>query len=226
MSNLPSGKASPIASVTRHSLLLRLKDSESPTRERDWDDFYNQYHQPLLIWATGLVGSDSAADLVQETWFVLLKMFHENKFPYDQGKGKFHSWLWGVLRFKGLEAFRKSKKDRTSSLDEEDPSTGRSFKEELAANSKHPLEKIEDEWRRSLNAEAMRLLRKGFKDKDVAIYEALTSEGEDPVAVARRFGISRGYVDVIKHRVAKRHKEIAQALENGTLVEFDASDDH
>jgi RNA polymerase sigma factor (sigma-70 family) len=219
-SGLPEDKNSPLAPLTRHSLLLRLRDGNLATRDQDWDDFYNQYNNPMSIWATGLVGADAASDLVQETWFVLLKMFHEGKFPYEQGKGKFHSWLWGVLRMKGLEAFRKSKKARNTSLDEEDPVTGRSLKDDLPGEGAHPLEKIDEEWRRSLNEEALRLLRKEAKAKDMAIYEALIG-GKDPVLVAEEFGISRGYVDVIKHRVGKRHKKIVQSLEEGELVEPD-----
>ena len=220
ISGLPENRDSPLAPPTRHSLLIRLKDGNLSTRDQDWDDFYNQYNNPMSIWATGLVGADSAADLVQETWFVLLKMFHEGKFPYEQGKGKFHSWLWGVLRMKGLEAFRKSKKDRNTSLDEEDPVTGRSLKDDLPGEGTHPLEKIDEEWRRSLNEEALRLLRKEAKEKDMAIYDALIG-GKDPVLVAEEFGISRGYVDVIKHRVGKRHKKIVRSLEEGEFVEPD-----
>jgi DNA-directed RNA polymerase specialized sigma24 family protein len=199
--------------VTRRSLLMRL-NAQGSIREEDLSAFYGQYKEPIARWALRIVGQSGAADLAQETWFTILKVFHDKRLTWDPAHGRFHIWLKTILRYKGIEAFRKSKADRTESFDPGDDESGGSPANTLAADQPHPSEIVENAWRRSLADVAWGRLAIEFPERKLTIFRALEA-GEKPEAVAVRFELSRGNVDLIKHQILKRYKAIVAQMEEG-----------
>src|SRR6186997_1417861 len=80
--------------------------------DRDWvEGVLARYEQPLLRFASQLVGAAHAADVVQDTMLALCKA------PRAEVEPRLAAWLFVVCRNRALDLRRKDK--RLSSLDDD-----------------------------------------------------------------------------------------------------------
>ena len=99
-----------MANTTRKTLLSKIRAGNTI----GWQEFYDIYKMPIVT-MTHKYGWDSTdtPDLIQQ---VMLAVFNNGKFSYDQEKGtKFRAWLGTITRYKMNDIFRKKcRKDQNT----------------------------------------------------------------------------------------------------------------
>jgi RNA polymerase sigma-70 factor (ECF subfamily) len=194
--------------TTPRSLLERLRqpasaaESEDPRRAQAvaWSEFVELFAPLLQHWAGRLgLSTHDAADLVQDVFVVLVKKLPE--FQHD-GRHSFRAWLRTIL----LNQWR-DKRRRAIHV------TGPVDADEVAVPD--PVTEIEeDEYRRHLARQALRLMQRDFQpDTWKACWE--TKVNSRPAAeVAAELGMSVAAVHAATSRVLRRlRQELAGFLD-------------
>jgi RNA polymerase sigma-70 factor, ECF subfamily len=190
----------PFSSVnpTSASLLQQLKTSENSTA---WQRFVRLYTPLLYSWARRVgLSPEDAADRVQDVFVILAAKLPE--FSYDSRR-RFRGWLWTVF----LNCCRRRWR-RPDVLDDAVPAPSD------LPGSDDIADWAEDEYRRHLVGEAMRLMRAEFPETTWRACWEYVANGRAPADVARELGISVDTVYQSKVRVLRRlHEELAGLLD-------------
>ncbi len=157
---MPSSRTPP----TPPSLLLRLGQ---PGHSEAWPRFVRLYTPVLLAWARrlGLDGED-AADLVQDVFVRLLQVMPS--FTYDPSR-RFRGWLWTVF----LNQHRARLRSRS-------PIEVRLLPDADAAGPDEVADWVEQEYRRHVVSQAVRLMRGDFAETTWRACWELVVEGRPP----------------------------------------------
>ena len=191
----------PAIPKTSVSLLKALSGDASSVR---WTEFYNKYEGPMRAFLQAHFPTVEADDMIQETLIALVKCLPNYRYVPDE-HGYFHNYLMGIVKHKALDAIRRQAVD--SKIKEE---LGEEELERIK-NFKDPRDKDEESaWMNSTNEAALEQL---LADDSITpttrqVFRHVALMHEEPVDVARQFGITRNNVDQIKSRLIARLKKI------------------
>jgi len=182
---------------TRNTLLQKVKNQYD---ESAWQDFC-KYYTPYIKILLKRLDADST-DVDDITQLVLLQLWKDlPSFDYEQGKGKFRSWLSVMVRNQAYTYFRK----RTALKKKHDH-----FESFLLKDSqKSEYEKIvEDEWQNYMTRLAWDNISECFNEETLQVFK-LALSGKSNKEIALSEGLKENTVSVYKKRVKLvLHKEI------------------
>ncbi len=189
--------------TTRLSLLIQLHDGRN---KQAWADFVDLYSPVVYGFARrqGLQDAD-AADLVQE----VLRSVTKSIPTYDCEKGRFRSWLMGVVHHRLCEFWTRQGREAAGSGDT------RVMQHLEQLPSPHDVEEIwEQEYRQSVFRLAAARVRDNFTESTWKAFWQTNMEGKSTREVAQSLGISEGAVYIARSRVIARVKKQVEALED------------
>jgi len=194
--------------TTRSSVLKAVADTEN---EVAWNRLFNLYAGFVFSIARrkGLKPED-ADDMVQVVFADLARNLPT--FKYDREKGRFRSYLTGLVNWRVMDRFRASKRDaelKTNFWDEV-RSAGAGGDDDFA----------EREWQSAALEEALRRIKTDVRPEHYAAFIASTVDGRDTETVMKLYGLSRDNLYQVRARLtAKLRETVAKVLE-----EMDAPD--
>lgn len=181
---------------TRPSLLSRVRD---PADHAAWAEFEVTYRDLLLRYCRrrGL----SAADAEDVRQVVLLRLVRALPgFRYDPAVGRFHDWLYRVVR-NAIADFRACPDPASRAV------LGDSELERAGVDGAEPADPLwEQEWRDHHLRRAMAALRETCDERSVAAF-ARVMNGASLDEVASDFGMSYDAVQKSVRRMRKRLEE-------------------
>jgi len=192
--------------TTRSSVLRAVADTEN---EASWNRFFDLYAGFIysIARSKGLKPED-ADDIVQIVFTDLARTMPT--FRYDRAKGKFRSYLAGLVSWRVMDRLRFGKRDAELKADfmEEVRSAGVDGDDAFA----------EREWQATAMEEALRRMKPEVRPEHYAAFIASAVEGQDTETVRRLYGLSRDSLYQIRKRLTTKLKEIATVV----LAEMDA----
>jgi RNA polymerase sigma factor (sigma-70 family) len=195
---------------TRHSLILRLRDSAD---EVAWREFATLY-EPLvyqLARRKGLQDAD-ARDLCQDVLLAVARA--ADRWDPDPSKGSFRAWLSRVARNLLINFLTRR----------EQPGTGRTSIVELLDAQTKPdptaTHLFEIEYRRRLFQWAAEKIEQEFTPDTWQAFRRTAVSGETPANVAQHLGMSVGAVYIARSRVMARIRKQVEQLGDETTSLF------
>ena len=196
--------------TTRSSVLRAVADTEN---EASWNRFFDLYAGFIysIARSKGFKPED-ADDIVQIVFTDLARTMPT--FRYDRAKGKFRSYLAGLVSWRVMDRLRSGKRDAELKADfmEEVRSAGVDGDDAFA----------EREWQAAAMEEALRRIKPDVRPEHYAAFVASMIEGQDTETVSKLYGISSDNLYQIRKRLTAKLKEIATVV----LAEMDAPSAH
>ncbi len=194
--------------TTRSSVIQAVADTEN---EAAWNRLFDLYAGFVYSIARSKGLNDADADDVVQMVFVDLAR-NMPTFKYDREKGRFRSYLAGLVHWRVMDRLKAGKRD--AELKE-------SFLEEAKASATAEDEGFaEREWQAAALEEALRRIKPDVRPEHYAAFVASAVEGQDTEAVMRLYGLSRDNLYQIRKRLtAKLRETVAKVIE-----EMDAPD--
>ena len=194
--------------TTRSSVLKAVADTEN---EAAWQRLFDLYAGFVFSIARskGLKPED-ADDIVQMVFSDLARNLPT--FKYDRAKGRFRSYLAGLVHWRVMDRLKAGKRDMELMA---------SFEEEAKATSSADDEAFEErEWQAAALEEALRRIKPEVNPEHYAAFVASAIEGQDTEAVTKLYGISRDNLYQIRKRLTEKLRETVEQV----LTEMDAPD--
>ena len=186
---------------TSVSLLEALSSDATSVR---WTEFDKKYSGPMRAFLRAHYPTVDADDVTQETLIALVKCLPNYRYVPDE-HGYFHNYLMGIVKHKALDAIRRQAVDSKikEKLGEEELERIKNFKDTRDKDE-------EATWMNSTNEAALEQL---LADDSITpttrqVFRHVALMHEEPVDVARQFGITRNNVDQIKARLIARLKDL------------------
>lgn len=186
--------------TTRSSVLKAVADTSN---EKAWKRLFDLYAGFVFSIARskGLTVTDSD-DIVQNVFVDLARNLPQ--FNYDRTKGRFRSYLIGLVNWRVTDKLRASKRD----VD---------FKSQYGEDMKGAVAEddgsfLEDEWRAAAIEEALRRIKDEVNPDHFAAFVASTIEGQDTETVMNLYSITRDNLYQIRKRLTLKLKEATQAV--------------
>ena len=193
---------------TRSSVLRAVASTEN---ESAWQRLFDLYAGFVFSIARskGLKPED-ADDIVQVVFTDLARNLPT--FQYDRSKGKFRSYLAGLVHWRVTDRLKAGKRNMElmASFEEESKST-------IAAGDAAFEER---EWQSAALEEALRRIKPDVRPEHYAAFIASTVEGQDTETVMRLYGLSRDNLYQIRKRLTAKLREAVEQV----LKEMDAPD--
>lgn len=181
-----------------------LKAIANDTATVRWSEFFYKYEPVMRNYLKAHYSSLDHDDIIQETMRALVNALPDYHYTPDT-KGHFGSYLIGILKHKALDQLRKTK--RTTEID-------RIAAEESPTLVESGIDLEEKAWKEHLVEAAIEqlLADTSINQRNREIFRHVTLIHEKPEEVAKRFGVSRGNVDVIKNRMIDRLIQIVSEM--------------
>lgn len=192
--------------TTRSSVLKAVADTQNEAAWRRLFDLYAGFVFSIAR-SKGLSIAD-ADDVVQNVFVDLARNLP--KFEYDRSKGRFRSYLTGLVHWRVTDKLRSGKRDadlKTGFVDE-----NRNVVVEDDGGFS------EREWQAAAMEEALRRMKRDVNADHYAAFVASAIEGQDTETVIRLYGISRDNLYQIRKRFTEKLREITMKV----LAEMDA----
>ena len=192
--------------TTRSSVLRAVADTENEAAWNRFSDLYAGFVYSIAR-SKGLKPED-ADDIVQIVFCDLERTMPT--FRYDREKGRFRSYLSGLVGWRVMDRLRSGKRDAELKADflEEVKSAGADGDDAFA----------EREWQEAAMEEALRRMRPEVRPEHYAAFIASAVEGQDTETVMRLYGLSRDNLYQIRTRLTARLRETVAKV----LAEMDA----
>ncbi len=193
---------------TRSSVLRAVANTEN---EAAWQRLFDLYAGFVFSIARskGLKEED-ADDIVQIVFTDLARNLPT--FQYDRAKGRFRSYLAGLVHWRVTDRLKAGKRDMELMA---------SFEEEAKSTTAACDAAFEErEWQAAALEEALRRIKPDVRPEHYAAFIASTVEGQDTETVMRLYGLSRDNLYQIRKRLTERLRETTAAV----LAEMDAPD--
>lgn len=193
--------AVPSRTTTTTALLDALAASEDGAT---WTMFVGRYEPILRAVATRLgLGGEDAADVSQQTLLEFVRDMRAGR--YDRTRGRLRTWIIAIAEHRGRDLLRRIALRRGEAS------------EALLATlpDRTELEAVwDDEERKGIAHEAWDSLREAsnFDERTLRIFELVALRGVPASAAADEFGVSEQNVYVVKHRVARRLRELVDEV--------------
>ncbi|MBR4654501.1 MAG: sigma-70 family RNA polymerase sigma factor [Kiritimatiellae bacterium] len=194
--------------TTRSSVLRAVANTEN---EAAWQRLFDLYAGFVFSIARskGLKPED-ADDIVQVVFMDLARNLPT--FQYDRAKGRFRSYLTGLVHWRVMDRLKAGKRD--AELKE-------SFLEEAKASATaDDNDFAEREWQAAAMEEALRRMKPDVRPEHYAAFVASAVEGQDTEAVMKLYGLSRDNLYQIRARLTAKLRETTAAV----IAEMDSPD--
>ncbi|MGN0852219.1 MAG: sigma-70 family RNA polymerase sigma factor [Kiritimatiellia bacterium] len=192
--------------ATRSSVLKAVADTAN---EAAWQRLFDLYAGFIFSIARSKGLKYEDADNVVQTVFADLAR-NLPTFRYDRAKGRFRSYLTGLVHWRAMDRLKAGKRDADLKA---------AFQEEAKATATPADEAFaEQEWQRAALEEALRRIRPGVRPEHYAAFVASSVEGQDTDTVLRLYGLSRDNLYQIRKRLTVKLREAVAAV----LAEMDA----
>ena len=180
--------------TTRSSVLKAVAGTEN---EAAWTRFFDLYAGFVFSIARskGLRDED-ADDVVQVVFADLARMMPT--FKYDCAKGKFRSYLMGLVHWRVKDRLRLVQRDNEQM---------KAYLDEVANLSPADKEFTEREWQAAALEEALRRIKSDVRPEHYAAFVASAVEGQDTETVMRLYGLSRDNLYQIRKRLTVKLEE-------------------
>ena len=185
---------------TRSSVLRAVADTEN---EAAWQRLFDLYAGFIFSIARskGLKPED-ADDIVQVVFADLARNLPT--FKYDREKGRFRSYLTGLVNWRVVDRLKASKRDAELRAN--------FWKEAKAAGGDDDFS--EREWQAAAMEESLRRMKPSVSPEHYAAFVASAVEGQDTDVVTKLYGISRDSLYQIRKRLTvKLHDKLAEVLD-------------
>ena len=187
--------------TTRSSVLKAVANTEN---EAAWSRFFDLYAGFVnsIARSKGL-SADDADDVVQVVFGDLARKLPE--FEYDRTKGKFRSYLVGLVNWRVMDRLKSGKRDAD-------------LKAKLREEAKSSVGRDDDgfaerEWQAAAMEAALRRMKSEVRPEHYAAFVASAVEGQDTETVMKLHGISRDNLYQIRTRLtAKLRETVAEVL--------------
>ena len=187
--------------TTRSSVLRAVADTGN---EAAWSRLFNLYAGFVFSIARskGLKAED-ADDIVQVVFTDLARNLPT--FKYDRSKGRFRSYLTGLVHWRVMDRLKEGKRDTELKA---------AFLEEAQAAVTSADEGFsEREWQSAAIDEALRRIKPEVRPEHYAAFVASTMEGQDTETVMKLYDLSRDNLYQIRKRLtAKLRETVAEVL--------------
>ena len=193
--------------TTRSSVLRAVANTEN---EAAWQRLFDLYAGFIFSIARskGLKPED-ADDIVQVVFTDLARNLPT--FQYDRSKGRFRSYLAGLVHWRVTDRLKAGKRDMELMA---------SFEEESKATAAGDAAFEEREWQAAAMEEALRRIKPDVRPEHYAAFVASTVEGQDTETVMRLYGLSRDNLYQIRKRLTAKLRETVEQV----LADMDAPD--
>ena len=194
--------------ATRSSVLRAVANTEN---EAAWQRLFDLYAGFVFSIARskGLKEED-ADDIVQIVFSDLARNLPT--FQYDRAKGKFRSYLTGLVHWRVMDRLRYGKRDAELKAN---------FLEEVRAAGASADDGFpEREWQAAAMEEALRRMKPDIRPEHYAAFVASAVEGQDTETVMRLYGLSRDNLYQIRTRLTAKLREMTATV----LAEMDSPD--
>ncbi|MCK4872420.1 MAG: RNA polymerase sigma factor [Phycisphaerales bacterium] len=188
--------------VTTTLVLDRLQDSE----DEAWETFVHRFRQPVVRFAREMgLAADDAEDAAQDALTAFLVAYRAGK--YDRGKGRLHSWLFGIAQRTILDRRRRlAKEHRRAPL-----------AQQTAIWDAIPQKAVRMTWDRSWQQavfdQCLAQVRVELEPKTIQAFELVALRDVPAEEAAEELGMTRNAVFLAKHRVLKRIRELQIEIE-------------
>ena len=192
--------------TTRSSVLKAVADTEN---EAAWQRLFDLYAGFVFSIARhkGLNETD-ADDIVQVVFADLARNLPT--FKYDRAKGRFRSYLSGLVHWRVNDRLRSDKRDAELKS---------AFWEEAKSAAPAEGDEFEErEWQQAALEEALRRIKPEVRPEHYAAFVASAVEGQDTETVMRLHGLSSDNLYQIRKRLTAKLQEKATEV----LAEMDA----
>ena len=187
--------------TTRSSVIRAVADTEN---EAAWQRLFDLYAGFVFSIARskGLKEED-ADDVVQIVFADLARNLPT--FQYDRAKGKFRSYLTGLVHWRVKDKLKAGMRDSELKA---------AFWEEAKAAATDDDGFSEREWQQAALEEALRRIKPEVRPEHYAAFVASTVVGQDTETVMNLYGLSRDNLYQIRTRLtAKLRETVAKVLE-------------
>ena len=134
-------------------------------------------------------------------------------FNYDRGKGRFRSYLTGLVNWRVMDRLRTGMRDAELKAGVGTELRERFWEAVRARAEQGDDEFAEREWQSAAIDEALRRIKPGVRPEHYAAFVASAVEGQGTEAVAKLYGISRDSLYQIRKRLtAKLREKVAEVL--------------
>lgn len=185
--------------TTRSSVLKAVADTGN---EAAWQLFFNLYAGFVFSIARSKgLNEEDAEDVVQVVFVELARTMPT--FKYDRAKGKFRSYLIGLVHWRVKDKLRISLRDKEFIED---------YIEEAANMPSADLDFAEREWQAAALEEALRRVKPEVRPEHYAAFVASAVEGQDTETVMRLYNLSRDNLYQIRKRLTAQLRETVSAV--------------
>lgn len=180
--------------TTRSSVLKAVADTGN---EAAWARFYDLYSGFVFSIARskGLKGEE-ADDIVQVVFTDLARMMPT--FKYDRAKGKFRSYLIGLVHWRVKDKLRLVRRDKEFMA---------GYVEEAMNMPSAEKDFVEREWQEAALEEALRRIKSEVRPEHYAAFVASAVEGQDTETVMLLYNLSRDNLYQIRKRLTAKLRE-------------------
>ena len=187
--------------TTRSSVLKAVADTENTAA---WQRLFDLYAGFVFSIARSKGLNDSDADDIVQTVFADLAR-NLPTFEYDRAKGRFRSYLSGLVHWRVNDRLRSGKRDAELKS---------AFWDEAKSASTAEDEDFEErEWQQAALEEALRRIKPEVRPEHYAAFVASAVEGQDTDVVTKLYGISRDSLYQIRKRLTvKLREKLAEVL--------------
>ena len=180
--------------TTRSSVIRAVADTEN---EAAWQRFFDLYAGFIFSIARSKGLNDTDADDIVQMVFADLAR-NLPTFKYDRAKGRFRSYLSGLVHWRVMDKLKAGKRDADLKA---------AFWEEAKGAAAEDDGFAEREWQAAALEEALRRIKPEVRPEHYAAFVASTVEGQDTDVVMKLYGISRDSLYQIRKRLTVKLRE-------------------
>ena len=190
------------------SMTYRHFNNETTRSRAAWQRLFDLYAGFVFSIARSKGLNDSDADDIVQTVFADLAR-NLPTFEYDRAKGRFRSYLTGLVNWRVVDRLKASKRDAELKAN---------FWKEAKTAATDDEGFSEREWQQAALEEALRRIKPDVRPEHYAAFVASAVEGQDTDVVTKLYGISRDNLYQIRKRLTAKLQEKATEV----LAEMDA----
>ena len=180
--------------TTRSSVIRAVANTEN---EAAWQRFFDLYAGFVFSITRSKGFNDTDADDIVQMVFADLAR-NLPTFKYDRAKGRFRSYLSGLVHWRVMDKLKAGKRDADLKA---------AFWEEAKGAAAEDDGFAEREWQAAALEEALRRIKPEVRPEHYAAFVASTVEGQDTDVVMKLYGISRDSLYQIRKRLTVKWRE-------------------